>query len=97
MADNSDNRKVFISYAREDIEKALQLYHDLKDAGLIPWMDEEDLLPGQNWQTVIKREIRDSRYFIAVLSSASLSKTGFMMKFCTKLRLPKGFICRPIR
>ncbi len=76
----SENKKVFISYAREDIEKALNLYHDLKDAGLIPWIDDEDLLPGQNWKTIIQREIRESRYFIAVLSKASLDKRGFVQK-----------------
>jgi len=40
--------KVFISYAREDVEMARKLYDDLKNAGVSPWMDEEDLLPSQS-------------------------------------------------
>ncbi len=38
MTDNSEKKKVFISYAREDIETARRLYHDLEKAGLDPWI-----------------------------------------------------------
>ncbi len=72
--------KVFISYAREDIETARKLYHDLKQAGISPWMDKEDLLPGQNWRVMISKAIQESKYFLAVLSSHSLTKRGFVQK-----------------
>ena len=70
--------KVFISYAREDIEIARKLRDDLEKAGIKTWLDKEDLLPGQKWRDVISREIRESSYFIALLSSGSLSKHGFV-------------------
>ncbi len=72
--------KVFISYAREDIETAKKLYHDLKRAGISPWMDKQDLLPGQNWRVMISKAIQESKYFLAVLSSYSLTKRGFVQK-----------------
>ncbi|MEZ4526802.1 MAG: toll/interleukin-1 receptor domain-containing protein [Desulfobacterales bacterium] len=72
--------KVFISYAREDIATARRLYEDLKMAGIVPWMDKIDLLPGQNWKFHITKAIRESSYFIALLSSKSLSKRGFVQK-----------------
>ncbi len=72
--------KVFISYAREDIETAKKLYHDLKQAGVSPWMDKEDLLPGQNWRMLIPKAIQESKYFLAVLSSHSLTKKGFVQR-----------------
>jgi len=72
--------KVFISYAREDIETAKKLYHDLKRAGISPWMDKQDLLPGQNWRVMISKAIQESKYFLAVLSSHSLTKRGFVQK-----------------
>jgi hypothetical protein len=68
----------FISYAREDQATAIRLYNDLKRAGITPWLDHEDLLPGQNWEHEIRRAIRESRYFLALLSSHSLSKVGFV-------------------
>ncbi|MCP4106797.1 MAG: toll/interleukin-1 receptor domain-containing protein [Desulfobacteraceae bacterium] len=69
MSDISEKKKVFISYAREDIEIAERLYSNLKDAGLEPWMDKEDLLPGQEWDMTITKAIRESRFFVAVLST----------------------------
>jgi len=72
--------KVFISYAREDIDTARRLYADLKMAGIVPWMDKIDLLPGQNWKFHITKAVRESSYFIALLSSKSLSKRGFVQK-----------------
>ncbi len=57
MTDSSEKKKVFISYAREDIETAGKLYYDLRKAGLEPWMDKIDLLPGQIWKTEVEKAI----------------------------------------
>ncbi|MDM8550085.1 toll/interleukin-1 receptor domain-containing protein [Desulfobacterales bacterium HSG2] len=71
MADNNKPKlselaqKVFISYAREDIEIAGRLYDDLKSAGVTPWMDEKDLLPGQDRKVHITKAIWNCKYFIA--------------------------------
>ncbi len=72
--------KVFISYGKEDIETAKKLRDDLEKAGIKTWLDEEDLLPGQNWKKIISREIKESSYFLALLSSESLSTRGFVQK-----------------
>lgn len=72
--------RVFISYAREDIDTARRLYHDLKSAGMKPWMDEYDLLVGQNWKAAITKAIEKSDFFLALLSSNSLSKRGYVQK-----------------
>ena len=77
-------KKVFISYAREDIEVARKLYHDLKDAGVVPWMDKVDLLIGQDWKFEIKQAIKDSSYFLALLSSNS-GYGNDSCKYCSKL------------
>ena len=58
--------KVFISYGREDEKHALKLYQGLKNIGAEPWLDSENLLPGQNWKTVISKAIRECDYFIAL-------------------------------
>ena len=71
---------VFISYGREDITAARKLCADLKQSGLQPWLDEEQILPGQKWQPAIKRAIENSRYFIALLSSKSVTRRGFVHK-----------------
>ncbi len=76
----ADDVKVFISYAREDYETAKKLYDDLKDAGVTPWLDDEDLLPGQNWKMGISQAIAGSEYFLALLSENSVTKKGYVQK-----------------
>lgn len=73
-------KKVFISYAREDIEIAKKIYNDLASKGVDVWLDENDLIPGQKWKIEIKKAISESRYFIALLSSNSVSKKGYVQK-----------------
>jgi hypothetical protein len=75
--------KVFISYAREDWEIAERVWSDLKRAGIDAWTDRKELLPGQNWKTEIRKAIRTSSHFIALLSTRSVSKQGF---FQTELK-----------
>jgi hypothetical protein len=72
--------KVFISYAREDSATAIRLYRDLKDQGLEPWIDTEELLPGQSWEAKIRQAISASSYFLALISQNSVSKRGFIQK-----------------
>ncbi len=75
---NNNASKVFISYAREDIKTARNLYDDLKKADISPWLDQENLLVGQNWKEGIRLAINESDYFLALLSTRSISKKGFV-------------------
>ena len=49
---------VFISYAKEDVGFADQLYRALQQKGLRPWMDKKSLLPGEDWQARIQQALR---------------------------------------
>lgn len=73
-------KRVFISYAREDKEIARQIFRDLRQVGAEPWLDEESLLPGQRWKTATSTAIRESDFFLALLSSNSVSKRGYVQK-----------------
>ncbi len=72
--------RVFISYAREDMAMAQQVFHDLKRNGVDPWLDDEALLPGHNWKLEIGTAIKSCDYFLALLSSQSVSKRGYVQK-----------------
>ena len=74
------SNQVFLSYAHEDIDMAFRLFNDLLDAGLKPWFDKAALLPGQRWENEIEKAIKQSQYFIALMSTKSLSKRGFVQK-----------------
>ncbi|MDM8553662.1 alpha/beta fold hydrolase [Desulfococcaceae bacterium HSG7] len=72
--------KVFICYAKEDQEIAIKLYTDLKKEGLNLWFDKDHIFPGQNWEYEIRRAIKKSTFFLAIISSKSISKKGFTQK-----------------
>lgn len=70
-------KKVFLSYARADARKAKRLYEDLsRKPSLRVWFDR-NLLPGQRWEPAIRKAIRESDYFLAVLSKKAVSNRGF--------------------
>ena len=79
---NTRNQKaqIFLSYAHEDIAMAKRIYQDLKRYGLDVWIDCEDLLPGQKWTIDIERNIKRSQYYLLLLSSYSMTKSGFIQK-----------------
>lgn len=69
--------RVFLAYGKEDRTKVKKLARDLKKAGFEPWMDEEQLLPGQNWPRAIQRAIEVSDFFVICFSRHSVAKRGF--------------------
>jgi len=71
-------RRIFLAHAREDEAQIRKLYADLKAEGFDPWLDEEDLIPGQDWHAIIPGVIRDAAVFVACLSSRSVGKPGFV-------------------
>lgn len=86
------NKSIFISYAHEDGEYALKLSNDLKSYGLKVWIDKESLKPGQLWRETILDSIQTSHYFIALLSSISANKIGFVQREINEaLEIRKNF------
>jgi len=72
--------QIFLAHASEDKPAVLALYNRLKQAGYKPWLDKKDLIPGQNWRSVIPKAIADSQLFIACLSQRSIAKQGFVQR-----------------
>jgi len=71
---------VFICYAREDLSTAKRLYDDLERAGVAVWLDKKKLVVGQNWKFEVKKAMQRSRYILTLLSSHSVSKSGYVQK-----------------
>lgn len=70
--------KIFLAHAKEDKKIVTDLYHRLKEKGYKPWLDKEDLLPGQIWRAEIPKAIKNSQVFIACLSNRSVEKQGYV-------------------
>ena len=76
----SEQPLIFLAHASEDKDAVRRLYSQLKSSGLRPWLDEKDLLPGQNWPVEIPKAIDRSDIFIACLSTRSVQKQGYVQK-----------------
>lgn len=72
--------KIFLAHAVEDKIKVRELCDALREKGFRPWLDERDLLPGQNWQVEISKAIRECDIFLACLSRISVQKSGYIQK-----------------
>jgi hypothetical protein len=71
---------VFLCHASEDKPTVRELYEKLQRDGFDPWLDEENLFPGQDWKHEISKAVRDSDVVLVCLSENSVSKTGYVQK-----------------
>jgi formylglycine-generating enzyme required for sulfatase activity len=76
----SENVRVFVCHASEDKARVRQLCNQLRDDGFEPWLDEEQLLPGQDWEREITTAVRGSDAILVCLSKFSVEKVGFVQK-----------------
>ena len=68
-----ENTHIFISYRREGNSELLaqHLHQTLKDQDFKPFIDVEDISAGSDWASAIMKEIRESDYFILLLSESA--------------------------
>ncbi len=74
------NGRIFLCHSSADKEAVRRLYHRLRADGFNPWFDEEDLLPGQDWQLEIPKAVRSSTIVLVCLSRFSVNKSGYIQK-----------------
>jgi hypothetical protein len=72
--------RVFLCHSSGDKAAVQTLYLRLKHFNYDPWLDSVELLPGQDWESEIKRAVKASHVVIACLSQGSVSKAGFVQK-----------------
>jgi len=72
--------QVFVCHSSGDKKTVRKLYRKLKADGFLPWLDEENLIPGQEWAEAISKAVRDSHVVVVCLSMKSITKEGFVQK-----------------
>jgi hypothetical protein len=73
-------RRVFLCHSPADRGKVRMLYARLGADGFAPWLDEEDLSPGDSRELAIRRAVRAADFVVACLSAASTTSAGHMHK-----------------
>jgi TIR domain/Effector-associated domain 1 len=87
--------RIFLCHALEDKPAARDLYDKLRADGLNPWIDDRDIPPGTDWNAEIRRVIRHSDYFLALISTESVNKRGYAQReivraLSTAEEMPEG-------
>ena len=77
---NNTKPLIFLCHAKEDIDHARSCYDHLKEAGFDPWLDEKNILPGQNWNLEIQKAMDQADFALILLSKGSIKKRGFLNK-----------------
>ncbi|HEX7332177.1 MAG TPA: TIR domain-containing protein [Pyrinomonadaceae bacterium] len=72
--------QVFLCHSSNDKQAVRELYKRLQSDGFDPWLDEEKLLPGQDWNREIIKAVRGSDIVLVCLSEKSISKSGYVQK-----------------
>ena len=70
--------RIFICHASPDKASAHVLYTHLKAMQAQPWLDEEDLIGGQDWRYVIRQAVENSDVVLVCLSRQSVEHDGFV-------------------
>jgi len=71
---------VFLSHASQDKPTVRKLCKRLKADGFDPWLDEERLLPGQDWSLEIEKAMRASDAILLCFSALSAAKEGYIQR-----------------
>jgi hypothetical protein len=83
MPDTVSNEKgllVFLSHASQDKVLVRELCEKLKNDGFDPWLDEERLFPGMDWNLEIEQALRASDVILLCFSSISVEKEGYIQR-----------------
>lgn len=65
---------IFLCHASGDKPTVRELYEKLQNDGFDPWLDEENILPGQDWEHEISRASVTAMSFWPVCLTILLAK-----------------------
>lgn len=81
MTDTNRPLRVFLCHSSHDKPTVRVLYQKLcAEKWIQPWLDEEELYPGQDWNLEIEKAIEDTEVIIVCLSRNSITKEGYVQR-----------------
>ena len=72
--------RVFLCHSSNDKPAVRDLYSKLRSDQIDPWLDEQKLLPGQDWNLEITKAVHTSDVVLVCLSRGSVNKAGYIQK-----------------
>jgi hypothetical protein len=81
MTDTNRPLRVFLCHSSADKPAVRELYKKIRvEPWIDPWLDEEKLYPGQDWNLEIEKAIEATDVIIVCLSNNSITKEGYVQK-----------------
>lgn len=78
---DSHKLKVFLCHASQDKPVVRELHQKLlAESWIDPWLDEEKLLPGMDWNLEIEKAVEASDAVIVCVSKVSVAKEGYIQR-----------------
>lgn len=72
---------MFLCHSSGDKNAVRQLFDRLSAVPYVsPWLDEKNLLPGQDWNLEITRAVKEAECVVVCLSHSSINKEGYVQK-----------------
>jgi formylglycine-generating enzyme required for sulfatase activity len=73
--------RVFLCHSSNDKPTVRELYQKLRaEAWIQPWLDEEELYPGQDWNMEIEKAVEAADAIIVCLTKNSINKEGYVQR-----------------
>jgi formylglycine-generating enzyme required for sulfatase activity len=73
--------RVFLCHSSNDKPAVRELYQKLRaEPWIEPWLDEEELYPGQDWNMEIEKAVETADAIIVCLSKGSITKEGYVQR-----------------
>jgi hypothetical protein len=88
--------KLFLSYAREDLEWAEELSQQLQDQGVVVLQDKVSLFAGQKWPKKLGEAIAANDFFLLVWSKAAAQSCFVEFEWTTATALKKPVLACPL-
>jgi len=83
QSQNNTNRplRVFLCHSSNDKPAVRELYQKLRaEPWIQPWLDEEELYPGQDWNMEIEKAVEAADAIIVCLTKNSINKEGYVQR-----------------
>lgn len=78
--DERQSLNIFLCHTTADKPAVRVLYKQLSASGCNPWLDEENILPGHDWEYEILKAVREADIILVCLSNKSINKAGYVQK-----------------
>lgn len=80
MSEAPHRLRIFLCHSSSDKQAVRDLYKRLRADNFDPWLDEEKLIPGQDWHQVIPQAVSEADVVLVCLSRGSINKRGYVQK-----------------